>query len=194
MIHPPGLRILVPARGGRVVVEPGHASDGAGLVEIQAAVLEEERWFVTEPDEYDGSVERAGNLIQSLLTSPNSVFLAAREHAQGGALLGALLIRGGTFRRLHHVGRLEVFVRKDRRGEGIGHALMETGIRWASQNPLLEKLSLAVFADNARAISLYRKHGFVEEGRRLGEYLLLDGTYLDDILMARWVRGERSRS
>jgi ribosomal protein S18 acetylase RimI-like enzyme len=34
----------------------------------------------------------------------------------------------------------------------------------------LQKLSLGVFAHNAAAIALYRKFGFVEEGRRVKQY------------------------
>jgi RimJ/RimL family protein N-acetyltransferase len=42
-----------------------------------------------------------------------------------------------------------------------------------------------VFAHNARAVALYRKFGFEEEGRRLREYRFADGSWRDDILMAR---------
>ena len=32
------------------------------------------------------------------------------------------------------------------------------------------KLSVSVFAHNAAAIALYRKHGFIEEGRRVRQF------------------------
>jgi RimJ/RimL family protein N-acetyltransferase len=50
----------------------------------------------------------------------------------------------------------------------------------------IEKLSLAVFAENQRAIALYKSCGFVEEGRRKGEFRV-GGRAVDDLLMARWV-------
>ena len=47
----------------------------------------------------------------------------------------------------------------------------------------LTRIELEVFAANTRAIALYRKFGFVEEGRkRQARYL--DGAYEDAILMA----------
>jgi RimJ/RimL family protein N-acetyltransferase len=60
-------------------------------------------------------------------------------------------------------------------------------IDWAEANPLLEKISLAANADNENAIRLYRKFGFVEEGRRPKELKLGPNCYADDILMFRFV-------
>ncbi len=45
-----------------------------------------------------------------------------------------------------------------------------------------------MFAHNTRAINLYRKLGFVEEGRGLRAFKLADGAYYDDIQMVRWVK------
>ena len=44
-----------------------------------------------------------------------------------------------------------------------------------------------MFADNTRAVELYRRLGFEEEGRRVREYKLADGTYRDDLLLYRTV-------
>ena len=38
------------------------------------------------------------------------------------------------------------------------------------------------------AIALYRKNGFVEEGRRIQEVKMADGRYVDDILMYKLVK------
>ena len=51
----------------------------------------------------------------------------------------------------------------------IGIALTTAAIDWARQ-PDLHKLSLSVFAHDEPAMDLYRKFGFVEEGRRLCHY------------------------
>ena len=49
----------------------------------------------------------------------------------------------------------------------------------------LRKMTLHVFVDNERAISLYLSFGFVEEGRLKGDGLRRDGSYSDTILMAK---------
>ncbi len=71
------------------------------------------------------------------------------------------------------------------RGQGIGRALLAGATAWADAHPGITKLSLCVFAHNTRAIALYRAFGFVEEGRREGEYRFPDGSVRGDVLMAR---------
>jgi RimJ/RimL family protein N-acetyltransferase len=66
--------------------------------------------------------------------------------------------------------------------------LLQTLIDWAEANPLIEKIGLAVFANNEAAIRLYRKLGFMEEGRRPREMKLGPGQYVDDVLMCRLVK------
>jgi ribosomal protein S18 acetylase RimI-like enzyme len=73
-------------------------------------------------------------------------------------------------------------VAQEWRGQGVGSALLAAAIDWARENGL-HKLSLGVFAHNAAAISLYRKFGFVEEGRRLKHYRRSSGELWDSIEM-----------
>jgi len=63
---------------------------------------------------------------------------------------------------------------------------MNAFIEWAEASSV-EKVCLSVFATNARAIALYQKFGFVEEGRRPNEVKLGPGEYVDDVLMYRFV-------
>ena len=69
------------------------------------------------------------------------------------------------------------------RGKGIGKALLQELLNWAEQNRYIEKVSLGVFSTNINAISLYKKMGFIEEGRKIGEAKLNDNEYIDDVLM-----------
>ncbi len=59
---------------------------------------------------------------------------------------------------------------------------MRAGIEWA-RDVGVRRLKLGVFETNERALALYRKLGFVEEGRLKGE-VVLDGKPVDEILMA----------
>jgi len=47
----------------------------------------------------------------------------------------------------------------------------------------LHELSLGVFSHNTAAIELYRKFGFVEEGRRIKQYRRATGELWDSIEM-----------
>jgi putative acetyltransferase len=46
---------------------------------------------------------------------------------------------------------------------------------------------LSVYPDNAAAISLYRKFGFIDEGRLVGHSHKSYG-YEDEVLMAAWLQ------
>jgi putative acetyltransferase len=89
--------------------------------------------------------------------------------------------------RRRHAGGIGMAVRDDWHGQGVGTALMEAAIDLADNWLNLRRLELTVFTDNAPAIHLYRKVGFVTEGT-LVDYVFRDGVYVDCFTMAR-VRG-----
>ncbi len=80
-----------------------------------------------------------------------------------------------------HVLELYIAVHPDFQGLGVGRALMEHLNSWARQQGFL-KISLRVLASNEGAIAFYYSNGFQEQGRLVKEFLL-NGTYVDDILM-----------
>jgi len=88
-----------------------------------------------------------------------------------------------------HVATLAVVVAEAHRGRGIGGALLAEAIRWAREVDV-EKLVLSVYPSNRRAIALYRRFGFVEEGR-LSRQSRKPYGYEDELLMARWVGDRR---
>ncbi len=61
---------------------------------------------------------------------------------------------------------------------------MQEMLGWARANPRLGKIELLVRAENARAVALYRKFGFVEEGRLRRRVQTVGGRFLDDLVMA----------
>jgi ribosomal protein S18 acetylase RimI-like enzyme len=63
-----------------------------------------------------------------------------------------------------------------------GRGLLTAAIAWARERGL-HKLSLSVFPHNAAAIALYRKFGFVEEGRRVKHYRRASGELWDALDM-----------
>src|SRR5439155_279731 len=70
----------------------------------------------------------------------------------------------------------------DRRGQGIGSALMAAAIEWA-RTAGAHKLSLQVWPHNEAARALYRKFGFEEEGLLRRQYRRRNGELWDAIVM-----------
>jgi homoserine dehydrogenase len=87
-----------------------------------------------------------------------------------------------------HVATIGMFVIASHRGRGIGTALMAEAIRWAREYGL-ERIELSVYPQNEGALALYRRFGFVEEGR-LVRHAKKSYGYEDEIVMARWLGPE----
>lgn len=82
----------------------------------------------------------------------------------------------------HGFGDVGMLVDRDWRSRGVGSALVREAISWA-RGQGLHKLCLEVFMHNTAAIALYRKFGFVEEGRRIRQYRRASGELWDSIIM-----------
>jgi ribosomal protein S18 acetylase RimI-like enzyme len=168
-----------------ILVGRAVPADAPAILGIHRRVLEEGCWFITEPDEFSEGIDVKVGAIREAARGETSLFLVARL---GHVVVGWAQVVTAPRRRVRHVGRLEVMVDARARGRGVGDALLAGVITWGEANPTLTKLSLNVFAHNDRAIALYLRHGFFEEGRREREYHFPDGSWRADVLMARWVK------
>ncbi|MFC5144087.1 GNAT family N-acetyltransferase [Streptomyces aureoversilis] len=83
-----------------------------------------------------------------------------------------------------HVRQIQgLAVDDDFRGQGVARALLRAAAEEALRQGAV-RLTLRVLGHNAPARSLYASEGFVEEGVLPGEFLL-EGAYVDDVLMGR---------
>ncbi|MBP0574323.1 GNAT family N-acetyltransferase, partial [Mycobacterium tuberculosis] len=72
----------------------------------------------------------------------------------------------------------------DYQRRGVASALMRAMFDLADNWMNIVRLELSVFSDNAAAIALYRKHGFVIEGEAKADSFRA-GRYVDTTHMAR---------
>lgn len=103
-----------------------------------------------------------------------------------GEVLGcAGLHPAGAAMRRRHVMALGIVVAPQAQGQGVGSALMLAMCDYADRWAGVLRLELSVYTDNAVALRLYRKFGFVIEGTMRG-YSLRDGRYVNTHAMARF--------
>jgi ribosomal protein S18 acetylase RimI-like enzyme len=147
-------------------VRPARDDDRLPLALLFAAVAEERDGIATEPP-VDVEARAASWTLEGTL-----VALAGTE------LIGSLHVASSRF----GFGEIGMAVAREWRGRGVGAALLGAAIVWARERGL-HKLSLSVFPHNAAAIALYRKYGFVEEGRRVKHYRRTSGELWDALDM-----------
>ena len=171
-------------QGATILIDTASDADALALLNIYRGVLAEGQWFITHIDEFTGTVETYAKRIRDHNAATNGCLLVARIN---GEVVGSLSITGGHLERTRHVGMIELYVVQQARGLGVGTALMRAGLIWTDSNPILRKLALHVFEDNERAVQLYTGLGFVVEGRLQAEFLEEDGTFRNDLMMAKRV-------
>lgn len=173
--------------GEPFIVRCAQPDDAANLLTYIRSVAEETEFFVIQPDEFPSTEEQERQWIQDHLDHPGKLALVAEV---AGEIVGSLSFECGSFKRTSHTGTFGISVRQNWRGKGVGTAMLEALLEWARKNPLIEKVGLAVFSTNIGAIELYRRLGFVEEGRRTKEIKIGPGKYVDEMLMGRFVKPE----
>lgn len=123
--------------------------------------------------------------IQEHVDNPGQLLLLAEVN---GTIIGNVTFEVGAFRRTSHRGNLGISVAKQWRERGVGTALLASLLEWATESPDIEKVCLDVFATNATAIGLYRKFGFIEEGRRIKDIKRGSDDYVDTVMMYKFVQ------
>ncbi|MBM7578739.1 GNAT family N-acetyltransferase [Jeotgalibacillus terrae] len=104
-----------------------------------------------------------------------------------GMIIGMIKFRLSSLEKFSHQGLFGMSIQEAYTNQGIGRRLLEQLFDWAKQDDRVEKISLEVFADNDRAIHLYKKMGFVEEGRKVRHVKLGPDRYVDELLMGKFL-------
>jgi RimJ/RimL family protein N-acetyltransferase len=94
---------------------------------------------------------------------------------ESGEMVGHVLIEPQHHHGVGHIGR--VAVAPDRRGRGLGTALMRATVRHGFDEMGLHRLQLVVYTFNAAAIAAYRSAGFVVDGVARESALGSDGRW-----------------
>jgi ribosomal protein S18 acetylase RimI-like enzyme len=147
-------------------IRAAEEGDRLPLAELFAAVAEERDGIATEPP-VDIEARAARWRLDGTLVATHDEEVIGSLHLDDTG---------------HGFGEIGMTVARDWRGRGVGSLLMAAAIDSARARGL-HKLSLSVFAHNAAGLALYRKFGFVEEGRRVKHYRRSSGELWDAIEM-----------
>jgi len=118
--------------------------------------------------------------VHNIIQNNDTQFYAV----SGGEVIGWCDIIRKNIESVAHVGHLGIGIIPEHRGHGVGTLLLRRAMDDAFAKGI-ERIELGVFASNERAIALYRKNGFVIEGRKARVWRHQNRTE-DMLIMARF--------
>ncbi|MCP3903439.1 MAG: GNAT family N-acetyltransferase [Planctomycetes bacterium] len=169
-----------------VVVRCAEAADAVELAAFHEEVQADGEGVVGRPGEHVWTVESEEAWIERHRATDDWLAVVAMID---GEFIGLLGFEVGDRARLRHQGEFGLWIRPSWRGRGAGTLLLTELITWADDRGI-ERIGLTVLSTAERAIALYRKLGFREEGRRIRQVKFASGEYADQVLMALFPVGD----
>lgn len=165
--------------GNMITIRKARKADAKAILEYIDTICTESDNLTFGKGEFDINIEQEEDFIENASKKNNALYLVAEFENK---IIGNLTFSAGKRPRISHSGEFGVGVIKEYWGQGIGTELINCLIEWSKNSGIIRKLNLRVRNDNYKAIHLYKKLGFCEEGIVTRDFLI-KGIFYDSILM-----------
>ena len=159
-----------------IIIKEARTEDAVKLIEY-TKIVGAQTDNLSFGKEGAGDTPEVEEFIKRINSDPKSVMYFAWKNDD---IVGSANI-SGMKRRMSHRANFAISVAKSEWGSGIGSALLEKCISFAKDNEI-EIINLDTRSDNIRAISLYKKFGFIKIGQ-MPAFSKINGEYIDADLM-----------
>ncbi|AHF05999.1 GNAT family N-acetyltransferase [Desulfitobacterium metallireducens] len=167
--------------GDTVQLREAVKEDATELVAYLQKIGGESDFLTFGSGEFSVSVSDEEAILVESSTTGNKIMLLSLVENK---VIGCLHFEGGARPRVQHTGEFGVSVLKDYWDKGIGTEMVQELIQWAKASKIIRKLNLRVRSDNARAIRIYERLGFIREGLITREFFI-SGEFYDFIYMGQ---------
>ena len=163
------------------IIRVARENDAKKLAEVRVEIDGETENMDREKGE--GYIDEGGfkQLIKRDIDSLHNLFLVCEVN---GRIVGFSRSEGNQLKRMSHQVEFGVCVLKEFWGYSMGTNLLKETIRWTDTIGI-KKITLSVLETNKKAIMLYEKYGFEQEGVLRKDKLLSDGNYYNTVIMGR---------
>ncbi len=168
--------------GGEYILRTPQREDAEAVLAFRRDVAGETYFLTRYPYEIENSVDKERDVISNYCRAEHLAMVGIFD---GGRLIGITSVSpvGLSFKTRHRA-TAELVVRKEFWNLGLGAHLLDIAIECA-EDCGYERLELSVFADNARALRLYKKRGFIDCGQIPQAFKMMDGKYHDEVMMTK---------
>ena len=170
---------------GATVLRPIEPGDARAFLALFEALDAESEFMLYEPGERVTTLaELRARIVQGRRSGRETLIGAVRLDARRRTTLDGFVgaMSGSGYRNAHAL-TLVLGVRRAASGRGLGRRLL-AAIEADARDRGIRRLGLGVMANNARALRLYERAGFVREGRRRDAVRLRSG-YVDEWFMGK---------
>ena len=165
--------------GNKINIRKARKADAIAILEYIDTICTESDNLTFGKGEFDINIEQEENIIDNASRKNNALYLVA---VLENKIIGNLTFSAGKRPRIAHTGELGISVLQEYWGQGIGTEFIKCLIEWCKKSGIIRKINLRVRNDNYKAIHLYKKLGFCEEGIVTRDFLI-KGIFYDSILM-----------
>jgi RimJ/RimL family protein N-acetyltransferase len=165
--------------GKEVIVRRAEKKDARQMIDFYNFVGGETDFLSFGKDDFKKNLHEYENYVEDIKKELNSVILLAIAE---GEIIGIATINSNQKTRTRHVGVLGIVIKKSCWGLGLGRILMNLLIDWAKSNNITKKITLLTNESNRKAIELYKKVGFIEEGLLKNDNYI-NGVYFNTVIM-----------
>ena len=175
-------RILSLPSGLGLRIGSAEEKDARSVMELRLLTSGQTHFMVRYPEECRTNEDDMREVLRKTALSPTDFSVTAFDGDRVVGDLGVTQVRG--LEKMRHRASLGVAILSEYCSRGLGGAMLDIAAEQARKNGF-EQLELGVFSDNARAIHLYAKHGFIQCGIIPNAFKLRDGSYRNEILMIK---------
>lgn len=173
------MKVVEFKNGETVSIREAVKEDASRIIDYLCMVAGETDFLTFGPGEFLPTFDQEVAAIEEMRRASNKTMIVAEVDNK---IIGCMSFSGGTRPRVQHTGELGISILRDYWGLGVGTDMMEYLIDWGKDSKVIRKFNLRVRDDNTRAIKLYKKLGFIEEGITTREFYI-NGKFFDFVRM-----------
>ena len=162
-----------------ILIREATKDDAKQIIQHTKKIMNKSEFMVMLPEELNQDPTKEQKQREQQIQDGGLILVAEDKEK----IIGLLSLRAEKIKRLKHIAIMSLDIQEEYCNQGIGTKLLSYMIDWTKKNSQIEKICLHVLASNERAIHVYKKIGFIEEGRRINHIKMANDCYIDDVLM-----------